>query len=272
MNEEYVPLSQETVQEGQVFGPISFAISHHTRDKTVQLIEEADLEGNKSIDFPYLMPSDMWGWARTLSRYFGRLNEVILAKSTWDILGKALPEEELTARAEIKRVVELKRLPFVQVETITRNKEDNPLLISNDFVLMLHGLEKQVYDGRTVTSPIPEDFAYHSRREIYFRHVWNETKWRNNIHTRDYAQKFGFKEELPEFITYMDNISAILVALEGEKLFDGTSIDLKRILPLYKGDIIDLYAERETEQGPTTIRAFLDGQDDERFLAVCTKK
>jgi len=267
---DYTPLNRESVKIGEVIGPVRYSISEASRDKTVKFIENSDLEGKTKIDLPYLMPSEMWGFARTLSSSYGRLNEVILAKSRWDVLGRAFPEEELTTTSKILGIPCLRGLPILRVNTVTRNSHGNTVLVSNDSIVMLNGLEEQVYTGEVVNESPPKDSLAQSRREIYFRFPWNEEKWRNNIHTRDYARKFGFKEELPEFVTYMDAISSILMGIRGNEFFDGTRIDLKRILPLYKGDVVDFYVEERDREKSQLVRAFLDGENDERLRANVT--
>ena len=49
--QEYIPLTPKTVELGQTFGPVSFAITQQTRNKTVRLIEEADLDKFFSLNF-----------------------------------------------------------------------------------------------------------------------------------------------------------------------------------------------------------------------------
>jgi hypothetical protein len=267
---EFRPLTHETLDEGDEF-ETEFRIPSSIRDKTVNLIEESDLNGITKIGFPYLMPSDMWGWARVMSKYYGRLNELILARSQWEILGKAFPEQDLYACSRIGKSFIRRKLPFVEIETITRNESRQPLLRSKDTVLLLHGLEEKVHDGNSVETEIPDTPLVRVDKVVYFRHEWNKDKWRNNIHTADYARRFGFKEELPEFITYMDAITMALINLNGEAIFTGgTKIDLKRVLPLYRGDAISIYVEHDKRENSYLVRAFLKETSDERFRAVCT--
>ena len=79
--------------------PIKFRINNTSHDKTVQLLN--DHVNAEPMNYHFLLPSELWGMARTLSAEFGRLNEAAIASTTHKILGNARPEELLTAQSRL---------------------------------------------------------------------------------------------------------------------------------------------------------------------------
>ena len=234
---EYTPVTLNEISIGDKFGPIKFSISEKTDKKTKSYLENSDLQGQTKLNFNFLMPSDMWGLARLFSQKYGRANETLLAKSFWEIRGYSFPKEDLFTEFEIKNTFEVDGLPFMVAETLTKNVNGKILLKSIDQILLLHNVNKKFYIEKNEQLAILDNPDYFCEREVYFRHKWNENKWKNNIHTKDYAQKFGFKEEIPEFINYMDWI----FLASNEKMDENSynkSINLKGLLPMYKKDVL----------------------------------
>jgi hypothetical protein len=211
------------ITDGEIHELTNFHISTETALKTKNKLLESILSAEKifNLKSENLMPSELWATARNLSQTYDKLNEVVLARSTWNILGSAKSDEKLNAKTTIKKLLK----PYILMETTTY-KNNIAILKSKDYALLLHNSNHHFIE------PIPETAKGNKlgERKIYFRHEWNETKWRRNIHTT-YAKNLGYREEIPEFIIYMDWIYSATNA---------RNIEIKKILPLYRNEKIDL--------------------------------
>jgi hypothetical protein len=264
---EYIPMNLETVSKEIEFKPVYFRVSSQTDAKTKSLLENSSLEGSEKINFSYVMPSDLWGQARVLSNYYERINEALIMKSKWEIFGGAFPNELLCSESVIKGLKTIQNLPFVYLESITKNEKGDILIKSLEQMLLLNEVNHRFYEEKLEASFVKNP-DYSCDREVYFRHIWNENKWKNNIHTKYFAQKFGFREEIPEFSVYMD---WIFLSLENPfEAYNGTEINLRKILPLYKGD--KLRITRQKIQNKEVVRANLKENNSERFVAFVKTK
>lgn len=244
MTESYHPLSYPELKVGMKFGPISFSVKEASHEKSKHLLEGSD-EGNETrITTPYLFPSEMWGWARVMSRYFGRLNEVAVSGATWRLHGTALPGETLRSDSEIVAKYQKRGLSFARIRTTTRNSQGKLLLESKDDDLLLHDAPKPFYVERGMTKEQPAHADYRRKRRVYFRYDWNPAIWKNNIHTDAYAQSCGYERGLPEFIMYMDWIFATQLESLGEQAYSGLEMKLEKILPIYENEQIRILGIR----------------------------
>ena len=239
---DYTPLSQSDLEVGMEFGPVNFVIKPHSHEKSKKLLEKSDLDSQAKIISPYLLPSEMWGMARVFSSYFGRLNEIAVSRTKWQIYGTAKPNEELTAQSKVVSLDSKRGLSFATAETTTVNKAGKLLLRCMDELILLHGINTPFYQERREEAEIPSNPTYQKTRRVCFRHVWDNGKWINNIHTDKFAQQFGYERGLPEFIMYMDWIFLSQLERRGEKSYHNTTIDILKILPVYKGDIVKVTA------------------------------
>ena len=263
----YIPLKYDSLNVGNRFGPIEFLVKQQSHDKTISLIVESD-ETKTKFDSPYLLPSEMWCWARVVSKEYGRLNEVVVSSANWFVIGKALPNQILTGESEVIRKEIKAGLPFAFMKSITKDKEGRVLLESIDKLLLLHNVSSKFYvenGGRE--PPLIKNYCYEACRRVYFRYNWNPELWKNNIHTDDYARRFGYESGLPEFIMYMDWLSLIKLKLQGEKLYEGTRIKTKKILPIYEKEFIRILTEENDQRYIT--RFLRNGK--ERVLAEISK-
>ncbi|MGV8161812.1 MAG: hypothetical protein ACP5N2_00590 [Candidatus Nanoarchaeia archaeon] len=233
--------SYDNILDGEIH-TLDFKVKKETDEKTKQLLFESVHTGKFRLP-THMMPSELWAAARNLSQTYDKLNEVINCRNEWHILGLANAEDALSARTSIKKL----KTPYVLIESTTYS-QNKPLLICQDTVLLLHNTQYQFKEP-----PIEKSTGEKiGEVEIYFRYEWNEKKWKNNIHT-NYATTLGYKEEIPEFINYMDCIYA----------FTGSSnIQIKKLLPLYQGDKIDLMrTENElifSRHGEVRLKAKID--------------
>jgi hypothetical protein len=242
---EYEPLVWENLNEGQDFGPVEFLVSENSHNKTVSMLEDSDLRGETKIETPYLLPSELWGLARVLSRYFGRINEAAGTQAEWKILRGCFSEEKLTASTKVVSKEKKRGLEYVVMETETKNSTGYPILKSKDTVLLFYDAPEGFYKEKERQKIFFENTEYERKHKVYFRHKWDPKIWKNNLHTDKYARKFGYERGLPEFITYMDWIFLIPLSCFGDKAYDETSMQTKIILPMYEGENIDVSAQRQ---------------------------
>src|SRR3989344_2561662 len=256
---EYTPLSLSNLDVGVKFGPLEFIVSHETHEKARRLAEESDINQETRITTPYLFPSEMWAWARVFSSYFGRLNEVAVSRATWRISGKSLPMQKLTARSKVTNTQIRNNLPFATAESVTQDGSGNTLIHSVDEILLLHDVHFPFYQERAKETPLPENQPYERTKRVYFRYAWDNGKWLNNIHTDEYARKFGYERGLPEFIMYMDWIFLSQLEPRGENAYDNITIELRKILPIYKDEIIKITGDEGAQH--QTVQFFRRKQE-----------
>ncbi len=244
---EYTPLSLSNLGVGTEFGPLEYIVRSETHEKARRLLEESDLNQETRITTPYLFPSEMWAYARIFSTYFGRLNEIAVSRTTWRILGKALPGQKLTARSKVTNTQTRNNLPFATAETVTQDVTGKTLIHCVDELLLLHDVDFPFYQERAKETPLPKNPTYERMRKVYFRHMWDNGKWINNIHTDEYARRFGYERGLPEFIMYMDWIFLSQLEPYGERAYSNTTIELRKILPIYKDETIKITGNEGTQ-------------------------
>lgn len=244
---EYIPLSHSNLETDMEFGPIEFVVKPNSHEESRKLLVESDLDRETKIETSYLFPSEMWGWARVFSRYFGRLNEVAVSRAEWEIYGEALPNEVLTSHSRIASVHSRNGLPFATSETITKNQGGMVLVRCIDELLLLHDVNKKFYQERGKESSKPANPSYQRTRKVYFRHDWESGKWVNNIHTDEYPQRFGYERGLPEFIMYMDWIFLTQLEQFGEDAYNHRTIDIQKILPIYKDEVIQIFGQKRSQ-------------------------
>jgi hypothetical protein len=260
---EYVPIIPSKLKVGTEYGPIEFIIKSQTHEKSRELLEKSDTNQQTRIATPYLFPSEMWGLARVLAVYFGRLNECAITRAKWQLYSTASQNQKLTARSKVKGIHTRNKLPFATVETKTMDDNGNTLMCCLDEFLMLHDVHQPFYREQNKEKEIPENLAYDRTRKVYFRHVWDDGNWNNNIHTDEYARRFGYKRGLPEFIMYVDWIFLSQLEQSGADAYSNTVLDLKKILPIYKNETIRIV---ETKSLQSSIVQFFRGKQ-ERVLA-----
>lgn len=256
---EYIPLSQSNLKVGMKFGPIEFEVKKESHEKSVRLLEQSDLRGTTNIKHPFLLPSEIWAWARVLSPYFGRLNEVVVSGAKWKLVGTAKPGEKLKAQSMVVKIEKRNDLPFATMVTETRNLKGKLLLHSTDEVLLLHDVDRAFYSERNKAYERPANPLSMFSKKVYHRYNWDPNVWKNNEHTDAYAQKFGYERGLPEFITYMDNCFAAILMLEGKRAYKRT-LNLQKVLPIYKDEKVDIFVEKE-KSGGYKVRLFRGNQE-----------
>lgn len=240
---EYTPLCFDTAQIDLEIGPIRFALRPESHQKTIAaLLDSVERKPAVANPYPDLLPSERWAWARVMCTEFGRLNEVALARSRWEIFAPAAPGETLFARSRINETVRKGPLAFCNGTTETRNTAGEVLIRCHDGIILTHDCEKPFFfEPHSLRAEAPDMLAYRNIHTVYHRYPWQPELWDNNIHVDDYAQLCGFKSGLPEFITYMDWIYHA-VSETGWHTGRPFFIQLDRVLPIYLGDKIEVVA------------------------------
>lgn len=271
---EYTPLSASRIKVGQVFHSGNYVIRQASHDKAVAALFESVAGGQ----LPWyrkirdgLLSSELWGWARALSPTFGRLNEVVLSKATWEICDGEFPGRMLYATTEVMSIEERHGLVFCTMQTETFATDGKLLLRAVDEVLLAHDCKKPFFkepSPRFAESFLLANTRYDDVHTVYFRWPWDESVWKNNIHTDQYAIECGFERGLPEFVTYMDWIE---YAVDESNWFSPAAItvQLVKVLPLYHGEKARVVTYRNGENGLHVL--FLNKDGAERVRAVVTQ-
>ena len=244
---EYTPLTFEQLPVGSEFGPITFSVSEISHSKTIQLHNENLLKGSSAV-LDVLLPSEMWSWARVLSPRFGRLNEVLLAKSCWELYGTATPGEEMTGRTGVIKQEIRKDLRYVTTVTDTKNASGKLLMRCVEDVLLLHDAPPMFYTERPIVDELHGPCVHECARRVYFRFDWNNGHWLNNIHVDGYARTLGYERGLPEFIMYMDWMFLSALTVYGDAFWQSGMITIKKILPVYAGDVVRILVNRDHDK------------------------
>jgi len=235
---EYDPLTIALLEEqgSDWMGPIAFRVSPASHEKTVGLLNHNTT--SEPVAYHHLLPSELWGCARVLSNYFGRLNEVAVSRARWEFSSSPFPDNGLYATSRIIKTERRKELSYATIETITYSKEGRTTIDHMrqlDELLLLHEAPDGFYKEREVKNDAEADLEI--LRRVYFRHNWNNGIWKNNVHTDEYARRFGYERALPEFIMYMDWVFDAFIRKAG-MYTAGLKIDIPLILPIYEKDEI----------------------------------
>lgn len=94
--------------------------------------------------------------------------------------------------------------------------------------------------------PVGFQLPSHTVRVHKFRYadetsggVWSKELWHDNIHTDEYAQKFGFKGGIAEGPIVLEMaLLEMLVSFFGESFFTSGVVDVKFTAPVYVGDTV----------------------------------
>lgn len=237
---EYEPVTRTLLESQSEFQPVYFTITPESHKKTLDLLNRHTNAEPLSLDT--LFPSEMWGMARVLSNHFGRLNELAVSKTTWIVSGIAYPGQKLETTTSLVRTNVRKGLSFGFVKTETKGQNDELLMDQLDELLLLHEAPVGFYKEKNLPCKV-EDPDISIERRVYFRHNWNPQLWHNNIHSDEYARRFGYESGLPEFVMYMDWIFDALFRLEKETAYK-CRIDVPLILPVYEEDKINVALKR----------------------------
>lgn len=257
---DYTPLSTALLRLGQEFGPVNFTISRASHAKSLQLHRDNCLGAEDTVHGPAweafetkLLPHELWGWPRALFPTFGKLNEVMVIRTTWTLHHhKIAPGDELRASSKVTGLFFVKGLPTVRMETITTDTEGNTLLSCQDDVVLLHDCPEAFYRPTEHLNSRWGPVQYRARHRVFFRHEWDPKVWLNNIHTDEYARRFGFEQGLPEFIMYCD--WALFGAVG--RISTPITVSLDRIRPLYLGEEVTVEIDSDD-----TIRFLADAQE-----------
>jgi hypothetical protein len=255
---EYTPMSSRTLAEGQTFG-LSFRVHPSSHDKTLSgLLESVGAPLKPEAAYSCLLPSELWAMARVLSSVFGRLNELVLARTAWAMHGTTAPGAPLQARTVVGRIRK-GRMPICTTHTDTFTESGVPLVHAVDDILLTHDCAKPFFVERSIASPPAGDpLLYRAVHRVYCRFEWDPLIWVNNIHTDEYARQCGFDRGLPEFPVYMDWIYH--AAVQAGWLRGGPfSIKLRKILPIYTGDVVEVIAYQDGDS--LQVRFLKDGAD-----------
>jgi hypothetical protein len=239
-----IPFSLETVEEDRKYCSQNFVVSSQSHEKAVSLlIRSLDRKPRNPNPYPFLLPSELWGMARAFSPRFGRLNEVGLARAVWRVWNSVAPASPLRADAIVTAKFPKGRLALCATQTATFDIEGRLLMRADDTILIIHDCAKPFFVEPTPVRPVmPSTILYRNRHTVYFRYEWDSATWINNIHVDDYAQSCGFERGLPEFIIYMDWIYHAAIECGWIPCNGAFSISLRKILPLYHGEIVDIFA------------------------------
>lgn len=262
---EYIPMSLSNLKEGDVYDDVTFYLQEKSHGKTISGLMQS-LERRPSDESPYtaLMPSEHWGFARVLCQSFGRLNEVALGGSTWDVFGLAELGSVLRSSTRVIGTSSKRGLAFFDALTETFDADSGRLLMRcRDRLILTHDCVKPFFfEPKPVRPSLPEKLLYENRHTVYHRYPWDPSIWENNIHVDEYAQLCGFAGALPEFVTYMDWVyhAAIQSNWPMDRPF---TMKLQKILPMYLGESMRIVSWTD---GDSMQVRFLKG-DEERVVA-----
>jgi len=244
---EYDPLTIALLEaQGKDWmSPVSFRVSSASHEKTVSLLNQNTTA--KPMEYYHLLPSELWGCARVLSNYFGRLNEVAVSKTRWELSGSPFPDEQLHAISRVSKIERRKGLSYATIETVTYSHSGRTTIDHMkqlDELLLLHEAPEGFYKEREVEDNTEADMEV--LRTVYFRYNWNKEIWKNNVHTDDYARRFGYKRGLPEFIMYIDWVFDAFIR-KTSMYAGGFTIDVPLILPIYTEDKVTVKVKEDSK-------------------------
>lgn len=265
---EYIPMSINNLREGDEYESVTFQLKERSHGKTVSgLINSLDHRPDDESAYTKLMPSEHWGFARVLCQSFGRLNEVALGGSTWDVFGLADLGTALRSGTRVIGTSSKRGFAFFDALTETHEVASGRLLMRcRDRLILTHDCVKPFFfEPKPVVPTIPDELLYDNRHVVYHRYPWDPSLWENNIHVDEYAQSCGFAGALPEFVTYMDWVYH--AATQSQWPLDRPfTMKLTKVLPMYLGESMRIVSWSD---GDAMQVRFLKG-DMERVVARVT--
>ena len=246
---EYTPLSLANLPEKKVFGPVPFEVKASSHVKTVgALLGSVQRRAGDEDQYPLLLPSELWGWARVLSKSFGRLNEVGVSRTVWEFHGSAAPETSVLAKSTVVGSARRGKVAYCDILTETCEASSGRLLMrATDGFFLTHDCDKPFYtEPAPSKQALPGNLLYDNQHRVYFRFPWDLSVWVNNIHTDRYAQQCGFERGLPEFVTYADWIYHAAVK-SGWTRGRPFALHLARVLPIYFEEVVRVVAWPEAD-------------------------
>ncbi|MCI0619729.1 hypothetical protein L0Y40_01695 [Candidatus Wolfebacteria bacterium] len=173
---------------------------------------------------------------------------MLITTSQWEIHSSILPEETLYVTGTITNREENGEKKVVTFETETRDKNKRLLLRAKDTLLFLQNITGWKFKDKKI-QPTPEgQLCLNLPVKVYFRHEWDPSVWKNNIHTDKYAQTLGYKRGLPEFTVFFDWIYVALKPLVPDLNKNSLRITLQKILPVYEDDRINMQIYRNNNE------------------------
>jgi hypothetical protein len=234
---EYLPLNADSLGAGEQFGPLRFQISGRSHQHHVEHI----LKGRESsVRSDCLFPFEFWPLPRVLSQWrFGRLNEVISVRATREINFRPKPGEGLRGSTRIKSVQNQRGLCFGFFESKTENAEGKICMRATDTLLLANGCLESKLREAVSKAKAPSVFGTaHGPASILdswtlrMRFAWPTEKWRNNIHTDEYAQSLGYERALVEGPAIVDVVCSFHESHRGP--LNAFKLAWKYVGPLYE--------------------------------------
>ena len=234
----YVPLSQNSISNIDVVGPHKFTIKHSSHLKHIEYLELC-FGHNLSLFNGVLYPFEVWSMARVLSSaHFGKLNEVVSLGGVREILDKDYPGNALNGVVTKKRSWKRNGLSMGDFDSYTYGADENVIMRSYDKLLFLNDSDDEVVFNAVNSMHLkPVVFvnriAYYKVMdfEMKFRYKWSEDLWLNNIHTDNYARKFGYRKGLAEGPCLID--MAYVIFVEKYRCLNGVRFSWKYKFPIY---------------------------------------
>lgn len=236
---KYSPLSRSTIFPGMVFGPIEFQISPSSLKKQIEYWRRQHLSFVDAMEHSYQMfPFLLWCLPRVLSRWYGRLNEVIAVCSEWTINADVDPSGTLVGSVGVVKTSERSGLEFATFKsrtyvpdgTVVLEAEDTWLLANKSDLRILKKLASA--EKKLPLNKLLCEQAIVARWRLTMRYIWDSRQWTNNIHVEEYAQHLGYAGALIEGPLVADLLYLFCVASFGEK---PRSIRWRFTGPLYSG-------------------------------------
>ncbi len=240
---EYTPMSLTNIRKANSYDDVIFAVKEKSHQKTVAGLLGSLEPGARGdwYDDRTLLPSEQWGFARVLCRTFGRLNEVALGASQWELYRFASIGDTLRSRTWITGTSSRRGLAFMDAVTETFHDPSGFLLQRcHDRLILTHDCTKPFFaEPKPVAPALPDGLLYDNKHTVYHRYPWDPGVWQNNIHVDEYAQLCGFAGALPEFVTYMDWVFHV-AKCSRTSIDRPFTIKLQKVLPMYLGESMRL--------------------------------
>jgi hypothetical protein len=235
---EYLPLNSDSLAASEQFGPLTFQISGRSHQHHVQYIAHGRESG---VPSECLYPFEFWPLPRVLSQWrFGRLNEVISVRATREVKFRPKPGETLRGCTRVKSVENQRGLSFGFFESKTENPEGEVCMRATDTLLLANGCVEPKLREAVSKAKAPSVFAMaHGQTSILdswtlrMRFAWPTEKWRNNIHTDEYAQSLGYERALVEGPGIVDVVCSFHESHRGP--LSAFRLTWKYVGPLYEG-------------------------------------
>jgi hypothetical protein len=245
---DYIPLNPSTIKTGQYFGIYKYSITEKSHEHHKEYLKKGNGDNLFNFKKEFLFPFEIFPFPRVLSMLGGykKVNEIISIYGERKIYRLPQLDEILCGEVFIDKIFVRNGIVFGYYTSVTKTSKGETLMISIDKSILFNETDKVKFRSminkdkeNILKPPINENVKLVNTTELFFRHTWDDSIWKNNIHTDSYARSLGFEKGLIEAPCFVDIL--LTNRHTAELLENKLSVKWNYTRPLYHGIKVKIY-------------------------------